>query len=76
MWTTLTLDDDVYEAAVRLSRISGKRLGEVVSLLARRGLILQEPVYRRGRRRFPTFDVPDGAPRISVTRLQHALEEE
>jgi len=55
MRTILTLDDDVYEAAVVLSRASGERRGKVVSQPARRGLVFRGPVYRRGRRRFPTF---------------------
>jgi Arc/MetJ family transcription regulator len=38
MRTTVTLDDDVYEAAMRLARASGERLGKVLSMLARRGL--------------------------------------
>lgn len=36
--TTLTLDDDVYEAAAYLARTSGKRPGAVASGLMRRGL--------------------------------------
>lgn len=31
--TTVTLDDDVYEAAMHLSRSSGERLGKVLSAL-------------------------------------------
>ena len=38
MRTTLTLENDVYEAAQAMAQASGKRLGEVVSLLMRRGL--------------------------------------
>lgn len=38
MRTALTLDPDVFEAAQALARGSGKRLGRVVSDLARRGL--------------------------------------
>lgn len=34
--TTVTLDDDVYEAAMHLSLTSGERLGKVLSMLARR----------------------------------------
>ena len=60
MRTTLTLDDDVYEAAAQLSRVSGKRLGKVVSTLARRSLTRSERPQRRRGRKFPTFWVPAG----------------
>jgi hypothetical protein len=36
--TTVTLDDDVFEAARARAQASGKKLGEVLSQLARRGL--------------------------------------
>jgi hypothetical protein len=38
MRTTVTLDDDVFEAAQAQAKASGKKLGEVISQLARRGL--------------------------------------
>lgn len=37
MRTTVTLDDDVYEAAKALAKASGKTLGQVLAELARRG---------------------------------------
>jgi hypothetical protein len=68
MRTTLTLDDDVYEAAVGLVQASGKTLGQVVSLLARRGLRPSEdfPV-KRG---LPVFRVPADAAVIPSTRAR------
>jgi len=76
MRTTLTLDRDVYEAALHLSRASGRRLGKVLSELARRGLTPPAPPPRRSRRRFPAFDVPASAPIIPASRVQEYLDEE
>jgi hypothetical protein len=73
--TTLTLDEDVHQAALHLSRASGERLGKVVSTLARRGLAPAAPTRRPGRR-FPTFDVPAGAPIIAASRIERLLDEE
>lgn len=77
MRTTLTLDDDVYEAARAHSRATGK-LGAVLSEMARRSL-LPVPESARGRsrrRRFPAFAVPTDAPAIRATRIQRVLDEE
>jgi hypothetical protein len=76
MRTTVTLDDDVYEAALHLSRASGERLGSVLSTLARRGLSGSAPSPKRSKRRFPTFDVPPGAPIIPASRIQRYIDEE
>lgn len=74
--TTLTLDDDVYQAALHLARASGRRLGAVVSELVRRGLARAEPPPRRRKRRFPVFEVPADAPMIPAARVQEFLDEE
>ena len=74
--TTLTLDDDVYDAAMHLSRLSGERFGKVVSKLIRRGLTPPKPPLRRKSRRFPTFDVPSNAPIVPASRIQRYLEDE
>lgn len=76
MRTTVTLDDDVYEAAMHLSRTSGERLGKVLSLLARRGLKPPEPPARRPAHRFPVFDVPANTPLIAASRVEKAIDEE
>jgi hypothetical protein len=66
MRTTLTLDDDVYKAAVKTSRKSGERLGKVISRLARQALP----------RRFPVFAVRPGAPMMTVESIDKFIEEE
>jgi predicted CopG family antitoxin len=38
MRTTVTLDEDVYEAAMQMAQVSGERFGKVLSELAGRGL--------------------------------------
>jgi hypothetical protein len=76
MRTTLTLDDEAYEAAVTLAKTSGKRLGQVVSDLIRRALQKPQGSVSGGRRRFPTFDIPAGTPMISLKSIRRAWEEE
>jgi hypothetical protein len=74
--TTVTLDDDIYEAAMRLSRASGQRLGKVISTLARRRLKPADPPARRATRRFPVFDVSANAPMNPASRIQRVIDEE
>ncbi len=76
MRTTITIDDDVYQAASHLSRVSGKRLGKVLSELARHGLKPPELARPKQTGRFPVFDVPDGAPVIPASRVQEVVDEE
>ena len=76
MRTTVSLDNDVYEAAMHLAQSSGERLGTVLSKLARRGLAPPQPALKRTGRRFPTFDVPANAPIIPASRIQKVIDEE
>ncbi len=76
MRTTVTLDDDVYEAALHLSRVSGEGLGKTLSKLARRGLAPPVAPPRNKSRRFPTFDVPTGARIIPASRIERVIDEE
>jgi len=74
--TTVTLDDDVYEAALHLSQVSGEGLGKTLSTLARRGLKPPEAPKKKKSQRFPTFDVPPDAPVIPASRIQRVIDEE
>jgi hypothetical protein len=74
--TTVSLDEDVYEAAMHLSQVSGDRLGKVLSQLARRGLTQEAAPARKGKSRFPVFSVSPGAPVIPASRIQRVLDEE
>ena len=75
MRTTVTLDDDVYHAALTLSEASGRALGKVLSDLARNGLEPRKPRSRRSKD-LPAFEVPPGAPMISLEAVRRAWEEE
>jgi hypothetical protein len=75
MRTTLTLDDDVFEAAQALARASGRRVGEVLSELARRALKGEA----RGLKResgLPVFPVTPDAAVIPATRAAELLADE
>jgi hypothetical protein len=74
--TTVTLDDDVYEAAMHLSQAAGERLGKTISTLVRRGLKAQPAPPKKGNRRFPVFEVPSDAPIIPASRIQRIIDEE
>ncbi len=74
MRTTITLDADVFEAAQAMAEASGKRLGEVVSLLARRGLRASpDSAHRAG---LPVFKVPGDAEVIPGNRARDLLAED
>jgi hypothetical protein len=77
MRTTVTIDDDVYEAAQANARATGRRLGRVLSDMARAALRPQTTPPTRGkRRRFATFDVPKGSRMIPASRIQNALDDD
>jgi hypothetical protein len=76
MRTTVTLDDDIYQAAAHLARTTGQRLGKVLSELVRRSLARPAPPPAKGRRRFPGFEVPSDAPIIPASRVQKVIDEE
>jgi hypothetical protein len=76
MRTTLTLDDDVYQAALQFSQSSGEGLGKVVSKLIRRGLQPTPSAKKSKPRRFPVFDVAPGTPMMSLARIQRFIDEE
>jgi hypothetical protein len=76
MRTTVTLDDDVYEAVAHLSRASGERFGKILSELTRSAL-KKEPAPQIAKSgRFPTFKVPADAPVIPASRIQRVIDEE
>jgi hypothetical protein len=75
MRTTLTLENDVYEAAQAMAQASGQRLGEVVSILMRRGLkaSAETSAVRSG---LPVFQVVSGDPIIPSNRARELLADE
>ncbi len=74
MRTTLTLDDDVFEAAQALARSSGRRLGQVVSALLRRSLHARPGVATKNG--LPVFTVDADAPIIPADRARALLDNE
>lgn len=73
MRTTLTIDDDVLQAARALSERRGQSIGAVVSELARRGLRPDAaPAVRNGIRLFPAR--PDEPP-ITPELVRRLLDE-
>lgn len=74
MRTTVTIDDDVFEAAQAQAQASGQRLGEVLSRLARRGLKASgSPADKNG---LPVFSVKAGSAIIPSNRARNLLAEE
>jgi len=74
MRTTLTLDDDVAQAAQELARTSGRRLGEVVSELVRRGLRAEAHLAEKNG--LPVFPVASEAEIIPADRARRLLEDD
>ena len=74
MRTTVTVDDDVFEAVKALATSSGKNLGKVLSQLARRGLSAE--VQSKRKNNLPVFEVARDAPIIPSTRAQKLLADE
>ncbi|HET8541696.1 MAG TPA: hypothetical protein VFL83_17590 [Anaeromyxobacter sp.] len=74
MRTTVTLDDDVARAAQEIARTTGRRLGEVLSDLARRGLKARAGIDETGA--FPTFRVAEDAEIIPADRARKLLEDD
>ena len=73
MRTTLHLDDDIYEAARSLAAVEGKRVGEVISRLARLGLAPRARTAKKGG--FPVFAVEEDAPPITPEIVDRALDD-
>lgn len=74
MRTTITLDDDVFDAANAQAKASGRRLGAVVSELARKGL--QRGSVARAKTGLPVFDIPRDAEIIPASRAKELLDED
>ena len=72
MRTTVTIDDDIYEAALAIARTTGRPLGRVHSEMARTALEAR-PLSRK---RFATFKVAKGSRIISASMIQKVLDDE
>lgn len=78
MRTTITLDDDILDAARNLARQEGISLGAAVSELARRGLRTRgEPAAGSDLSvGLPGFQVAEGAPTFGTQDVRRALDED
>ncbi|MCC6764047.1 MAG: antitoxin [Deltaproteobacteria bacterium] len=70
----MTLDDDVFEAAQAQAQASGKKLGKVLSQLARRGLRVSSP--SASKTGLPVFRVQPDADIIPSSRAKELLAED
>ena len=76
MRTTVTLDQDIYEAVTRMSQLSGERFGKILSDLARQALKPPAPPKKKKGQRFPTFYSPPGTPMMSAEKIQQIIDDE
>jgi len=74
MRTTVTIDDDVFQAVQAQAQASGKRLGEVLSQVARAGLKASSKTTKVNG--LPVFKVPADADVIPTGRARELLAEE
>jgi len=74
MRTTITLDDDVLDAAKSQAQASGKSLGQVLSQLARRGL--RASVQGAQTNGLPVFKFRSDSDIIPSSRARDLLAEE
>ena len=74
MRTTITVDNDIFEAAQAQARASGKKLGEVISQLARRGL--RASADTASKNGLPVLKVSGNAPVIPSSRAKELLDED
>jgi len=75
MRTTVTLDDDVFQAAQSLARASGRRLGQVLSDLVRRALKADSRNFAR-QDGLPVFPVRTDAKIIPASRAAELMAKE
>lgn len=73
MRTTLNLEPDVLAAARKIATARSISLGKALSDLARRGLQVAAPRGRKGA--FPVFEVPKGAPPMTLEAVKQDEDE-
>ena len=73
MRTTLSLPDDVYEAAHSLASLKRISLGDAVAELVRIGM--RPSVQINGRKAFPSFVLPESAPPITLEQTLAAEDD-
>lgn len=71
MRTTVDIDDEVLAAARSIAEADRRSLGNVLSELARKGLVPSQRVDDE----FPTFPVPADAPPLTIEMVERAMDE-
>ena len=74
MRTTLAIDDDVLAAARALAEQQNKSIGEVVSALARKALLPEQPVPKI-RHGISLFPVQPGAKPVTLKMVNRLRDE-
>ena len=74
MRTTISIDEDIVQAARALAAAQRRSLGKVISDLARKGLA-PRPERIGSEKGFPVFRVDPGAPVITPEMVSAALDE-
>ena len=74
MRTTITIDDDLFEAAKALAAQRKVAVGKVVSDLMRKGLQAETQI-KTGKGGFPVFKVPENARPITLETVKAAEDE-
>lgn len=77
MRTTLDIEDDVLQAAEELVRRGGGTLGQVISNLARRGLVIAEARSDRpSRSRNGVPVIPSRGDQVTLEHVQNLMDNE
>lgn len=72
--TTLTIDEDVFELALRQAKARNQRIGQVVSELMRRGANVKIPIVKKNG--LNVFAPPSDFPRVTADDVKRTLEDE
>ena len=73
MRTTLKIDDDLYQAAKSIAMAENRTIGEVISSLLRKALLIKE--YREGAEDIPSFRVSEEAAPLTLEMVHEADED-
>lgn len=76
MRTTLAIDDDVLAAAKHLAERESKSIGEVISMLARRGLNPTARSARQVRNGIPLLPVRKGGTPVTLELVNQLRDEQ
>ena len=73
MRTTITLEDDAFQAATAYARARALKLGQAVSELIRKGSAEKLALHQENG--VWVFDLPEDTPRVTAQQVQKMLDE-